>query len=75
MDITKQVSCTKGNVVIFKRNKTTRVGKVIKKGPASIGLDVHGMQSNTKIPADTSLQLVQVWMTKELVNELGLSVE
>jgi hypothetical protein len=75
MDTTEQVLCAKGDFVLFNRNKKVRVGKIISKGSKSIGLEVANMSSNTKIPTETPLQLVQVWVTVDVAKELGFEVE
>ena len=70
------MSLSKGQLVVFKRNGKVKVGKVISKGPANIGLAVADMVSNTKIAATTELVPLTIYVTAEVKEELeSLAIE
>lgn len=69
------ITLQKKDLVVFTRNNTIRLATVVSKGNKHLGLSVLGMKSNTKIPADTELIPVTVFVSKEILELAGESVE
>lgn len=63
-------SLAKGDLVIFNLRGKIRPGKVISKGKVSLGIDTIGLQTNTKVTADTEFVPVTVFVEKAVLNEL-----
>lgn len=58
---------SKGDLVIFTRNGKVRTGRVVSLGSKNIGLSVYDMKSNTKIPANSELVPVTVFVEAEVL--------
>lgn len=72
--IEETIALHKKDLVVFIRNNTIRLATVVSKGNKYLGLNVLGMKSNTKIPADTELIPVTVFVSKEILELAGESV-
>lgn len=60
----------KGDLVIFNLRGKVRSGKVISKGKSNIGIDTIGLKTNTKIPVETELVPVVVFVEKAVLDSL-----
>jgi hypothetical protein len=63
----------KGDLVIFNLRGKVRSGRVISKGKAYLGIDTIGLQTNTKIPVETELVPVTVFVEKAVLDSLEVA--
>lgn len=65
----------KGDLIIFNLRGKVRSGKVISKGSKFLGIDTIGLQSNTKITADTEFVPMTVFVEKAVLDSLEAGVQ
>lgn len=71
IELEDSLPLTKGDLILFNLRGKVRSGKVISKGSKFLGIDTIGLQSNTKIAADTELVPMTVFVEKTVLDSLA----
>jgi hypothetical protein len=65
-----QLSIRRSDLLVFFRNKSIRLGQITSIGPKNLKVSVCDMKSNTKIPANTDLVPMTVYVERKILDSL-----